>query len=273
MSELLMPYYRVFIGGVEFNEFQYSMVSEITYEDTSTGSDVLTIRLNDPDFIFLNDNFFIEDVQIKFIGGYSHNNRVMFEGWISIIDVDFPDTGSPRLTINCMDNSHVMNRVKKKRKWENTTRARIVAEIFREYGLKSVIEDSGKVEESISQNNETDINFILKLAREEIDTYLLYIEGTTGHYVKKKLVETPQYYFDYRDGKMNVINFSPRINKEVKQVESRSSDINILDKETDKGQANNNTDRDVSGSGTNSTDSTNNRPSWIYNNGKWTQSY
>lgn len=273
MPTLLMPYYRVFIGGKELDSFKYSMITDITFEDNAHGSDLLTISLEDPEFIFIDDDIFVEERQVKFIGGYDTNNRVMFEGYISLIDIEFPETGSPRLTIHCMDNTHLMNRVKKKRTWENTTRAKVCASIFREYGFKTVIHDSGKVEETISQSNETDIDFIIKLSEEEIDNYLVYVEGGTAYYVRKEILSSPQATLDYRDGNLQIISFSPRINKETKQVETRQSEVNLKDKEVDKGQANDNTERNVQGTETQSTDRRDGQSSWKYENGKWVQTY
>lgn len=274
MSEILMPCYQLFIKGQELDEFRYSMIQSITFEDNATGSDLLTIEIEDPEFVFINDDIFIEDVKVKFKGGYLGNMRTMFEGWIALVEMDFPDTGAPRLTIHCMDNTHVMNRVKKKRTWQNTTRAKVARQIFQEYGLKAVVEDSGKVEETISQSNETDISLLTKLVDEEIDPFLVYLEGGTGYYVKKKILASPQATLDYREGSQTIISFSPKLNKESKQVETRSSNVNLKDKKVDKGQANNNTSRDVQGKDTQSTDRTNGQSSWQYGgSGSWSKTY
>lgn len=274
MSEILMPYYRIYIGGKELDDFRYSMIQSITFEDYATGSDLLTIEIMDPEFIFLDDDIFVEDVKIKFVGGFDNNYRTMFEGYISVIDADFPETGSPSLIIHCMDNTHLMNRVKKKRTWNNKTRAQVVSQVFQEYGFKVVIEDTGVKQESISQSNETDISFITKLAGEEIDPYLVYVEGNTGYYVRKKVLEKQQATLDYRDGLMNVISFQPRINKETKQVEVRASDVNLLDNKVDKAQANDNTSREVSGTSPQSDDRSNSKNSWVYQgNSSWRQTY
>ena len=274
MSEILMPYYRIYICGKELDDFRYSMIQSITFEDYATGSDLLTIEILDPEFIFLDDKIFVEDVKIKFVGGFDNNYRTMFEGYISVIDADFPETGSPSLTIHCMDNTHLMNRVKKKRTWNNKTRAQVVPEVFKEYGFKVVIEDTGIKQESISQSNETDIAFITKLAGEEIDPYLVYVEGNTGYYVRKKVLEKQQATLDYRDGLMNVISFQPRINKETKQVEVRASDVNLLDNKVDKAQANDNTSREASGTSPQSDDRSNSKNSWVYQgNSSWRQTY
>lgn len=274
MSDVLMPKYQIFIGGKELDEFRYSMIQEVVYEDNATGSDLLSIYIEDPEFLFINDDIFVEEKQVKFIGGYSNNMRVMLEGYISIIDMDFPETGSPSLVIHCMDNTHLMNRVKKKRTWSNTTRGKVARQIFQEYGLRAKIEDSGAIIETINQSNETDIQFLTKLASEEVNPYLVYVEGGTGYFVRKKILETPQTTLDYRDGQMNILSFTPRINKETKQVEVRKSDVNLKDKQVDKAQANDNTSRDVSGDDVNSTDRRNGQSSWKYEgNKKWTQTY
>ena len=274
MSTLLMPKYMLYINGKELDDFRYSMVEEITYEDSASGSDLLTLKINDPEFIFVNDKIFLEDNKVKFVGGFDSDLPLKFEGYISLIDIDFPEDGTPSLTVHCMDNTHLMNRVKKKRTWNNTTKAKVVKQIFAEYGLKTVIEESGVVEDTISQSNTTDIQFIIELASNEIEPYLVYVEGTTGYYVKKKILEKHQATFDYKQGDMNMLSFTPRINKEVKQVEVRYSDVNLKDKVVDKGQANNNTSRPVSGSDVTSTDRPNGQSSWQYNgNGSWNKTY
>lgn len=274
MSSLLMPYYRVYINGKELDDFRYSMIQSITYEDNATGSDLLTIDIQDPEFIFLDDNIFLEDVPIKFVGGFDNNYRTMFEGYISVIDADFPETGSPSLTIHCMDNTHLMNRVKKKKTWNNVSRAKVAKEIFQSYGFSVEIDDNGTKQDSITQNNETDIAFLTKLAGEEVDPYLVYVEGKKGFYVKKEILEKQQATLDYRDGQMNVISFQPRINKETKQVEARHSDVNLLDNKVDKAQANDNSSRNVSGSSVTSDDRSNKQNSWIYQgNSNWRKTY
>ena len=274
MSEVLVPFYRIYIGGKELDDFKYSMIQSVVFEDVATGSDLLTINIEDPEFIFINDDIFIEERQVKFIGGFSDNYRTMFEGYISLIDIDFPETGSPSLVVHCMDNTHLMNRVKKKRTWENKSRASVVKSIFQEYGFKVNIDDNGIKQDSLTQNNETDIEFITKLANDEVEPYLVYVEGTTGYYKKKEILANHQATLDYRDGAMNLLSFQPRINKETKQVESRSSDVNLLDNQIDKGQANANTSRSVSGATPQSDDRTTpSQDSWVYNGTGWRNTY
>lgn len=273
MSELLTSMkYIIYIDGVEIDEFRYSMIQQVVYEDNASGSDLLAITFEDPEFLFINDDVFVVDKKVKFIGGFDNNMRTMFEGYISIIDISFPNTGSPSITLNCMDNTHLMNRVKKSRTWTNKTRGQVASEVFREYGFKTVIKETGTVISSIAQNKETDIEFLIKLADDEVEPHLVYLEGNTGYYVKKELLATPQATLDYRDGNMQILSFSPTINKETKQVETRSADVNLKDQTVDKGQANDNTDRNVQGDSVSSTDS-NTQPSWVFNGSGWNKTY
>lgn len=274
MSKLLNPYYRIYIDGKELDEFRYSMIKEVVFEDNASGSDLLKITIVDPEFIFIDDNILIEEKKIKFYGGYEHDYRHMFSGFISIVDIDFPEEGSPVLVVNCMDSTHIMNRVKKSRTWTNKTRGEVASAIFKEYGLKAVIKTNGNKQEDISQSNETDIQLLIKLADEEVDTHIVYVENNTGYFVKKEILSSPQATLDYRDGAMNILSFSPRINKETKQVEQRSSNVNLKDKKVDKAQSNDNTSRNVAGKPVQSTDrNVVSNPSWKYENGKWVQTY
>ena len=77
------------------------------------------------------------EISIHLDGG---ENTVIFSGYISAIDLDFPSDGYPTMSIYCLDCSHVMNRKKKKRSWENTTNAEVVKAIAKEYGFKCVVE-------------------------------------------------------------------------------------------------------------------------------------
>ena len=73
---------------------------------------------------------------------------------------------------------------------------------------------------------------------------------------------------------MNVISFQPRINKETKQVEVRSSDVNLLDNKVDKAQANDRTSREASGISPQSDDRGNSNNSWItQSSSSWRQTY
>ena len=240
-------YYELSIGGKPLNEQRMSMIDEITVEENMTGSDMLTIIVNDPDFVFINDEIFVEEQPVAFKGGWSDNRAVEFEGYISVIDIDFPDTGSPRLMIHCMDNTHLMNRKKNKKTWNNKKASDVAKEIFMKYGFEVDIDDTGKVEETISQSNTTDIQFLIDLAQKQKDDFIVYVEGNKGFFKKIKLLQEPQTTLYYRQKPFDIKNFNPRINKEIIQEEVSHSDVNDKTKAVETATVANDAIRDVQG--------------------------
>lgn len=261
-----IPFYSICINGVEIDEYRMNMLESISYEDNSTGSDLLTLNFYDPDLVLLSDNIFVEECKVSFIGGWLKGDVVRFDGFISVIDIDFPENGTPMITINCMDNTHVMNREKKKRTWENTKVSTIASQIFREYGFKAVVDDTGDIEENISQS-ETDIKFLIQQADDQYENFIVYVEGTTGYFIKKPNLGTPQATLQYRSGNGDLLSFSPRINKQTKQMKVDSAEVNTKDNAVDKSTTNDTVSRPTSGETVKP--NTSSGGSWVYENGTW----
>ncbi len=239
-------YYEIVINGKEIDEKRYSMIKSVTHEDTSSGSDLLTIKIDDPDLEFLEDNIFVKDATIKFLGGWYKGDVFKFDGYISVIDVEFPSSGTPEVTIHCMDLTHLMNRTKRNRTWKNVKVSDIAKEIFKVYGLSYKVDDTKTKEESISQND-TDIRFLSQLADNEYEDYIVYVEGRKGYFVKKPSLGKPQAQLDYRSGNGQILSFRPRINKQTKRREVGKSDVNLKDKRVDRSITNDTLSRPQSG--------------------------
>jgi len=270
MSRLVeVPYFAIYINGVEIDNYRMTMLESIDYEDNASGSDLLTLTFYDPDLKILSDNIFVEECSVYFVGGWLWGDVVTFNGYISLIDIDFPEQGTPKITIHCMDSTYLMNRDKKKRTWENAKVSDIARQIFTEYGLSAVVDDTGTVEENVSQS-ETDIKFLTQLADDQYETYLVYVEGTTGYFVKKPNLVSPQAQLDYRSGNGNLLSFSPRINKQSKRVKTESSEVNTKDNKVDKAETNDSLARPTSGETVKASNhQQNSGVTWRYENGTW----
>lgn len=240
--------YEIHVGGKKLDEYRKSKIQEITFEDTAKGSDMLTLTVADPDFLFIDDDIFVEDTPVKFLGGWL-GDTLTFEGYISIIDVDFPSEGFPIITVHCMDNSHIMNRKPKKRTWKNLKDSDIISSIFKEYGLIAIVDDTGKVNKTVSQSNVTDIQFIVGKVDDQLTDFVCYVEGNTGYFVKKKILDSPQDTLAYRKGDGRLLSFRARVDKESKQVEIDQSNID-LDKQEVTDKTTNSDKRDLQGKNT-----------------------
>ncbi len=239
MSDVLAILYDVWISGTKLDADKKACINSVEIKETVEGSDVATIHITDPEFLYIEDDIFIEDNTIKIkLGWDSSTYRVEFNGYISAIDINFDETGSPKLTLTCMDNTHVMNRTKKNATFKNTTSADVVKKKCAEYGFTCVIDSSYKftVQETITQSNQTDIDFITRLASEEVYPFTARLVGNTFYYVKMGKLETPKMTLTYKKYPHEIISFTPKINKETKQVEINSASITTSDKKVSTSQ-------------------------------------
>ena len=223
----------IWISGTKLGVSKKRCITDITIKETVEGSDTATLSITDPDFLFINDNIFVDENTIKIKMGWSNSTyRDTFEGYISAIDIDFDNTGSPKLTVTCMDNTHKMNRQKKNKTFKKKTSAEVVKSIVKSYGYSCVIEKGYKFtkQDSISQSNQTDIDFITKLASDEVYPFTARLVGNTFYYVKMGKLETPKMTLTYRNYPHDIISFSPKINIETKQVEIKSSTVSTKNK-------------------------------------------
>ena len=262
--------YDVWISGTKLDMTKKECISSIDIKETVEGSDVATIKINDPEFTYLEDDIFVQDNKIKIKFGFTHSTyRVTFNGYISTIDASFPETGIPVLTVTCMDNTHKMNRKKNSNTFKNCTSAEVVKKIVTKYGFKCVIDSSYKFskEETITQSNQTDIDFIQKLAGDEVYPFTARLVGNTFYYVRKGKLSKSLLTLNYMQYPNEVISIDAKLNKETIKKEVKSSKVDTSSKKVTTSTSKKDT-KDGSASSTGST----NKESRTYNHdGTWTK--
>ena len=220
-GELLCATYDVWIKGKKLGLYKKSCITSIEIEETTEGADTMVINISDPNFEYIEDNIFLEDTRIKVkLGWDGETYRSTFSGWIATIDISFNEDGTPTLTINCMDDTHRMNRKKKSKTWNNMSSAQVVQQIVQKYGFKFVTDSKYKFtkQETITQSNQTDIDFIQSLAGEETDIFTArLVDNKTFYYVKKGQLGKSVATLNYVQYPHEVISFSPQINIETRQ--------------------------------------------------------
>ena len=232
-GEILAITYDVWLSGTQLSAEKKAYVRSIHVKETVEGADSATLIVNDPEYLFLEDNIFKEEAPIKLqLGWDSTTYRVNFDGYISAIDTDFASSGIPTLTITCMDNTHKMNRERKSATFNDCTSADVVKKIVAEYGFQCVIDKdySFTKQETITQSNQTDIDFLTTLANNEVYPFTARLVGNTFYYVKIGKYTTPKMTLTYREFPHDIISFSPKLNKEYRQEAIQASVINTSDK-------------------------------------------
>ena len=227
-DSVLSAFYKVYINGKEIDLERKLCITSINITEQISGSDTMTITVQDPEMVYISDNIYKSNTPIKVELGWNEDTfTYVFDGFISAIDIAFPENGMPTLTLTCLDITHNMNRTKKTRSWDKVTSADVIKKIAKEYGLKYVIQPNYtfKREDSISQSDQTDIEFIEGLCDDEMDLFICKVIGRTLYYIKKGVLSSPVYEAHYREYPFDLISFSPQINIEEKKDEEKSSDI------------------------------------------------
>lgn len=224
---LLEPYYEIHINGVKLGDDLKKYITQVEVEESDSEADLGRVTVADKDFIFSNNIELVKKTPIKIYMGHKKKFRLMLDGEITHIEADFGEDGTPYITIGAIDNTNKMTTTKKSRVFKNKTVADVVRAIAKEYGFKPVVQDTKPILEQITQENETDAQFLSKLADDE--AYKLYIITETnelyfGDKIRDFKIEENIYY---NSGDNTIISFRPTFVEKNKpeNVESKSSNI------------------------------------------------
>lgn len=224
---LLEPYYEIHINGKKLGDDLKKYITQVEVEESDSEADLGRVTVADKDFIFSNNIELTKKTPIKIYMGHKKKFRLMLDGEITHIEADFGEDGVPHITIGAIDNTNKMTTTKKSRVFKNKTVADVVRAIAKEYGFKPVVQDTKPILEQITQENETDAQFLSKLADDE--AYKLYIITETnelyfGDKIRDFKIEENIYY---NSGDNTIISFRPTFVEKNKpeNVESKSSNI------------------------------------------------
>lgn len=273
-SKYVMAVYDMTLNGSDLTTKQRSCINAVNIMHSSKGADTMTVNVTDPDFVYINDDIFVDDVSITADVYFLNNNtKDSFSGFISAIDITFPEDGNPTLVLNCIDETYRMTRGKKKRSWTNITSAAVVQAIAAEYGYQCVTEAgyAFETQETVAQDNTTDADFIDKLAQDEIEDFMFKLVGNTLYYVKHAVIGEPSTYLYYRSNDYSVKSFSPQINKETKKVESKADVITPATKAKDSASVAGGSEGSASTSGGQITPDSQKNMKYNNKTGKWSE--
>jgi len=222
-KDMLEPFYDLILGGERVSDYYKNFITQLEFEDSDCEAGLVRIDVNDRDFEFSKHFEFHKGVKVELTMGYKNVNRLMLKGEVTHFEASFDDNGVQNLTIGAIDKSNSMNSVKKHRSWKKVKRSDVVLAIAKEYGYVAVIQDSGEVHDQITQENETDAQFIKKLAGDEAFEFYVFPDQKKlyfGDKFKDLKVKDSLYY---KIGDQSIISFSPSLVERNKK-ESVGSD-------------------------------------------------
>ncbi len=143
-------------------------------------------------------------IEIKLGAREELTTTTLFKGDIVSLDLDF-GPGSVELLVRGLDRSHVLQRSRRTRTFQNQTSSDIAEKILNEAGFDVETDPSGDPHEFVQQDNETDWDFMWRLA--ERIGFELVVQGGTAHF-RRQSIDTSPVELEWPG---NLREFKPRV--------------------------------------------------------------
>jgi uncharacterized protein len=140
-------------------------------------------------------------------------------GTISEITTNFPEGGSPELSIAGFDHGHALTMGKRSYTWKDARDSDAVQKIASFNNLNAKVEPTKLTHKIIEQNQEDDWGFLKKLAERQPEKFEVYIdELKTLHFAPPSRKSEPVVQLDYGRG---LLSFKPEANlaSQISKVE------------------------------------------------------
>ena len=167
-----VPLFRVMISGQDLDPAEADFVHEIKITNWLRMPDVCTLQVgypaDDPSEPFgLLDKSKLEigqELEVKMGSMREATTQTLFKGEIVTVEPDF-HAGGVAMVVRAYDKTHRMMRTRKQRSFIQSKTSDIVTQLCSEHGIRADVEASIEVHEFVLQHNETDFDFMLRLAR------------------------------------------------------------------------------------------------------------
>lgn len=156
-------------------------------------------------------------VEIRMGYGDAKSTPTAIRGVITEISTSFPESGSPELSVSGYDKSFLLTTGKNSRTWTKAQDSDAAHQIAGYNNLDAIIQTTGEKHEQIEQNQETDWEFLKKLA--DRNRYELYVdEQSRLHFARPADKSTAAVRLVYGEG---LLSFKPEANlaRQVAKVE------------------------------------------------------
>lgn len=203
-------------------------ITSVTVDNTLEGADQFSFVVNNAfdiqkrDFRWL-DDLFAFGKRVRIDMGYVDELELMVLGLITEIKTSFPSGSLPQITVSGFDLSYCMGRGKKSKNWDDKRDSDVIAEIASKHKLTPEVKDTRVTHPRIEQSQESDLEFITKLAGR--NGFELYVFGEKLYCSPAFNSKDPSFVFEWGGG---LASFTPEINisEQVTEVEVTGWDAN-----------------------------------------------
>ena len=154
------------VQGIPLDPQLAAQLSEVRVEENLMLPDAFMVRIADPDLKHLDAPQFEigNEVEILFAPPQAGGLQTLTAGQIAALEPEF-STGGAHLTLRGYDRSHVLHRTRRTQTYQNSTADDVARKVADRAGLKAgTIDVAGAPEDFVQQTNETDWEFLWRLA-------------------------------------------------------------------------------------------------------------
>jgi phage protein D/phage baseplate assembly protein gpV len=227
-SSVTVPLFKILVDGDEIDPVEANNVHEIKITDWLRLPDACTLavgyqaKTEGNPYQPLDDSKFEvgASLEVKLGSTEDRTTQTLFKGEIVTVEPDF-QAGSVAMVVRAYDRSHRMMRARKQRAFLNKTISDIVKEVAQAYNFSVSTKSSGGPLDFVLQHNETDWEFIWRLAR-RIGFEFLVTDESTAEFGPPKLDGDVE--LSYPE---DLHSFRPRVTavQQVEKVNVRGFDL------------------------------------------------
>ncbi len=156
---------EVKVNGAQLDPKWRDVLIEVKVVDSLTLPDMALIRIADPkgENVDTQPLQLGKDIEIKASAMGDRATESIFKGQIAAVEPEFGAKGCT-IAVRAYDKAHKLNRVRKVRTFQQMSAGDMVKKIAGDYGLAPKVESTDVVHEFFQQSNETDWDFLWRLA-------------------------------------------------------------------------------------------------------------
>ena len=227
------PGFTITVDGAALTQEESNAVHEIKVTDWLRLPDVCTVAVgysaDQPGVYTTFDSTKFKvggKLEVKLGSAEESTTQSLFKGEIVTMEPAFT-AGGVDMVVRAYDSSHKMMRTRKQRTFVNQTVSDIVTSVAGEYGFNVESDSSGGPLDFVLQHNETDWEFVWRMARRNGFEFLVGDDGAATF--KKPNVDGDPVELRYTDG---LSNFRPRVTAvmQVEEVSVRGFDLKAKQK-------------------------------------------
>jgi uncharacterized protein len=228
-NNLYAPAFSVKVNRQDVLSTFFLEIASVQVDNTLEGMDRFAFTVNGTfdfeqrEFEHLEDVFsFGTAVEIHF--GYQDVSSLtlMHRGIITGVQTSFPSSGLPQINVSGYDLSYCMTKGKDHSNWDNKTDSFIAVQLAKKHGLDAEVTDSRVVHPKTEQSQESDYEFLKKLAVR--NGFELFVRDRTLHFHPPSNDKSADVVLEWGKG---LVSFAPEVNisEQVSTVEVRGWNV------------------------------------------------